>query len=1046
MERDDVFQDDPSDRRPLALDEGTLLNDQFRVGRVLGVGGFAITYLAFDEVLEMVVAVKEFLPSNIAVRKTGSHTVQPRSSGGEADDFAFGLRRFLQEARTLAKFEDHPNIVRVRTFFRENGTGYLVMNFYEGRTLSEYLAARNGFLPEDEALLITEQVVEGLSAVHGEDILHRDIDPNNVYLADVGKVVLLDFGAARTAVGGRTQSMSVVLKRGYAPHEQYHSHGDQGPWTDVYACSATLYRALTGYKPPEAAARILEDDLAPPKELVPSLSAATNEAVLEGLAIRPDDRPQTMEAFASRLPEPPAEAEPGWIGEQTTLETPTRDAEGASAELRVSSTHACRLYVDGGRAAELEPDETYTLGVEGGTHRLRAVRTDQTHGGGATVTASGPSVQGEAGKRRMALDALMWQEVVSASAEGPTTVRIDFQDLPTPAAASDAGRADEAIDSEAARPPDGQAAPALARGHAVGATSTETAATDPRDDESRDNENGAVPARLQVQTNRAAHLYVDNNRKGRIGPDDEHRLSLPPGEHRLRAIAVEGDARWRRTVAVEEGRDRALDIQFDDEVALEDALRYVGVGVVALLGVLMLGWWLLFSNDAPRPQPDRVLTTSEEALVDLTANDADPDEDAIRVTAAGPVPDSVAQVTLLDSARVRVQVAAGFAGTAQVPYEVTDAVGATAQSSVTLRVPFSGIPRPIASDIRQPQVVRADSLTGDGDLDVVMAALGERAVTWSENTLSGNGRFRAPAAIDTTTGGAVDVTTADLNGNGRVDVLSASMQDDVVAWYENQGETFSGARPLDTEADGAAAVEAVDLDGDGDTDVVAGHVLDRTVTWYENRGKGRFKAGGVVVDSVRGLETLNISDLDNDDVPDLLVVSYKDSAITRYEPERQAGDSVRFVQRPPVGTNLREPIEVHTADVVGNGRVDVLAGKAGEEPLVLYENRAKGANQPTFGNKRVLSTGLRTIEEIDTGDIDGDGDLDIFAAAFESNRVVWFENLGDGTFGPAQPVATGVPNVISLIVADVDEDGDVDVLVASQTGNTVEWHENHLVE
>lgn len=1041
MERDDVFPDDPSDRRPLALDEGTLLNDQFRVGRVLGVGGFGITYLAFDEVLEMVVAVKEFLPSNIAVRKTGSHTVQPRSSGGEADDFMFGLQRFLQEARTLAKFEDHPNIVRVRTFFRENGTGYLVMNFYEGRTLSEYLAARNGFLPEDEALLITEQVVEGLSAVHGEDILHRDIDPNNVYLADIGKVVLLDFGAARTAVGGRTQSMSVVLKRGYAPHEQYHSHGDQGPWTDVYACAATLYRALTGYKPPEAAARILEDDLAPPKELVPSLSAATNKAVLEGLAIRPDDRPQTMEAFASRLPEPPAEAEPGWIGEQTTLEAPTRDAEGASAELRVSSTHACRLYVDGGQAAELESDETYTLGVEGGTHRLRAVRTDQTHGGGATVTASGPPVQGEAGKHRMALDALMWQEVVSASAEGPTTVRIDFQDLSTPAAAADAGRGDEAIHPEAARSPDGQAAPGLERGRAAGTTSTKTAATDHRDDES-----GAGPAHLQVQTNRAAHLYVDNTREGRLGPDDEHRLSLPSGEHRLRAVAVEGDARWRRTVAVEEGGDRTLEIQFDDEVALEDALRYVGVGVVALLGVLMLGWWLLFGNHAPRPQPDRVLTTSEEVLVALTANDSDPDEDGIRVTAAGPVPDSVAQVTLVDSARVRIQVAAEFAGTAQVPYEVTDAAGATAQSSVTLRVPFNGIPRPIASDIRQPQVVRADSLADGGDLDVVMAALGERAVTWSENTLSGRGRFRAPTAIDTTTGGAVDVTTADLNGNGRVDVLSTSMQDDVVAWYENQGDTFSEARPLDTEADGAVAVEAVDLDGDGDTDVVAGHVLDRTVTWYENRGKGRFRAGGVVVDSVRGLETLNISDLDDDDVPDLLVVSYKDSAITRYEPERQAGDSVRFVRRPPVGTNLREPIEVHTADVVGNGREDVLAGKAGEEPLVLYENRAEGGNQPTFGNKRVLSTGLRTIEEIDTGDIDGDGDLDIFAAAFESNRVVWFENLGDGTFGPAQPVATGVPNVISLTVADVDEDGGVDVLVASQTGNTVEWYENHLGE
>lgn len=179
----------------------------------------------------MVVAVKEYLPNDIAVRKSGSHTVEPLTSLGEPQDFEFGLKRFLQEARTLAKFEDHDNIVRVRTFFRENGTGYLVMNFYEGRTLAEYLEARNGFLPEAEALLLMEQVFDGLSAVHEAGVLHRDIDPNNVYLADNGTVVLLDFGAARSAVGERTQSMSVVLKRGYAPHEQYHSHGDQGTWT-----------------------------------------------------------------------------------------------------------------------------------------------------------------------------------------------------------------------------------------------------------------------------------------------------------------------------------------------------------------------------------------------------------------------------------------------------------------------------------------------------------------------------------------------------------------------------------------------------------------------------------------------------------------------------------------------------------------------------------------------------------------------------------------------------------------------------------------------
>jgi len=1021
MERDDVFQDDPSGRSPLALDQGTLLDDQFRVGRVLGVGGFGITYLAFDEVLEMVVAVKEYLPRNIAVRKTGTDTIQPLSSSGQKQDFEFGLKRFLQEARTLAKFEAHPNIVRVRTFFEENGTGYLVMNFYEGRTLAEYLAARNGFLPEEEALLILEQVLEGLTAVHEEHILHRDIDPNNVYLADNGTVVLLDFGAARTAVGERTQSMSVVLKRGYAPHEQYHSHGDQGPWTDVYACSATLYRTLTGYKPPEAAARILEDDLAPPKELVPSLSAATNDAVVEGLAVHPDERPQTIASFAALLPDAPPEAERGWIGEWTTLEVNANDPEGAAAELRVTSTHPCRLYVDGSRRAELEARETYRLGVEEGSHRLRAIRTDQSRDGSATVTASGAAITTGGSGGQMPLEALMWQEIVSTSADEPTTVEIDFVERAS-------GPPDEGEDT------------------ASGATARPDAATARADTEE------GPSGHLRVRAERAADFYLDGERKGRLVPEHEYELELAPGEHRLRTEGPDGDTQWRRTVSVEPGGVHEVDVEpvDRDESVLETnlaplSLRSVAVGGGVVLALLVLAWWV-FGNAPPVPERDRVLLSSRETVVNVTANDTDPDGQGVRVTGAGPVPDSVAEVTRIDSARIRVQLAADFGGTATIPYEVVDSGGATARSSVELRVPYSGVGRPVTADLQQPQVVHTDSLGNDGDLDVLMAALGEQSITWSENTGTNDRRFRAPAVIETGVDGVVDVATSDLTGNGQVDVVSASLRDDEVAWYENEGGgTFGEADVLDPDLDGAAAVRTADLDGDGDNDVVAGALLDETVTWYENLGDGRFAEGQVVVDSVRGLETLNITDLDSDGVLDVLVVSYRDSTIARYEPD-VSGDSVRFVERPPVGTNLREPIEVHTADVLGNDREDVLAGKAGEQPLVLFENRAQGANQPTFGNKRVLSTGLRTIEEIDTGDLDGDGDQDIFVAAFGSDRVVWFENLGDGTFGPAEPIATDVPDVISLSVADVDGDRDVDVLAASQTGNTVAWYENVLRE
>ncbi len=1044
MERDDVFQGDPSGRSPLALAPRTLLNEQFRVGRVLGVGGFGITYLAFDEVLEMVVAVKEYLPNNIAVRKTGSNTVQPLSSSGGDQDFEFGLQRFLQEARTLAKFEAHENIVRVRTFFRENGTGYLVMNFYEGRTLAEYLAARNGFLPEQEALLIMEQVVEGLTAVHEENILHRDVDPNNVYLADNGTVVLLDFGAARTAVGERTRTMSVVLKRGYAPHEQYHSHGDQGPWTDVYACAATLYRTLTGYKPPEAAARILEDDLAPPSELVPSLSDATNEAVVKGLAVRPQDRPQTVGDFAALLPDPSSDAEPGWIGELTTVDA-SPDRDGASAELRVSVTHACRLYVDGSRTADLAPEETYRLGLDVGTHRLRAIRTDQSNEGTATVTASGTSIE-KGSDRRMSLDALVWQDVVVTSAEEPTVVTVDFTEARSDTTLSTPTEQVEDAGPEAAPAETGSTETGTATGVSAGGDrASDTGGTTVTD---RGGGGTARSATLQVHTDRSAHLFIEGEREAHLDSEEAYRTTLPAGVYRLRAEAAGGAERWEQEVAVPAGTSRSVRVSLD-RTGLRggrssSTLTGGGMGVGVLVLLLVLGWWI-GASEAPEPRPDRLLTTADAEVVDVVGNDRDPEGEGVHVVSAGPLPDSVAQVEVVDSSRLRIRPTAGFGGTARVPYEVANAAGHTAESFVSLRVPFSGAQHVLARGVDQPQVVHPDSLGEDGDLDVLIASLGTQALTWSENSGAGPARFESPRPIESAVDGMVDVATADLNDSGRRDVVAASLEDDVVAWYENQGEgAFGDAQPLASDADGAVAVETADFEGDGDVDVVAGALLDGTVRWYENEGGGTFAEGKVLADGVGGLETLHISDLDGDDVPDVLVVSYRDSTIRRYEPQVSASDSLTFVERPPVGTLLREPISIHTADVIGNGRPDVLAGKAGEESLVLYENRRGKGDRLTFGNKRILASGLQTVESIDTGDVDGDGDQDIFAASFDTGEVVWFENLGGGSFGPAQPVLTDVPDVISLSVADVDADGDVDVFAASQADGTVGWVENYL--
>lgn len=1033
MERDEIFQDESSSRSPLALSQGTLLNGQFRVGRVLGVGGFGITYLAFDEVLEIVVAVKEFLPNSIAVRTTGSDTVQPLSSTGEKQDFEFGLERFLHEARTLAKFEDHPNIVRVRTFFEENGTGYLVMNFYEGRTLSEYLAARNGFLPEEEALLITEQVVDGLSAVHEQNILHRDIDPNNVYLADNGTVVLLDFGAARTAVGERTHSMSVVLKRGYAPHEQYHSYGDQGPWTDVYACAATLYRTLTGYKPPEAAARIWEDNLAAPNELVPSLSERTNEAVMRGLAVLPEDRPQTIEEFATLLPDPPTDAEPGWVGELTTVETPIT-SEGASAELQISTTHPCRLYVDGAQTAVLEPPGRYTLGLEAGTHRLRAVRTDQAKSGNATVTDSGTSIE-EGRHSRMSLDTLVWQHVVSVSAEEPTVVDIDFEEEPTEAAEATVQSPSTA---PADRPdPDGRP------GDTVPAGDTEVA-------EGPDFAPLSDDARVRLDVDRSARLFVDGDRVAVVGSNEDYSITVPPGSHQVRAEATDGTERWEQEVVVEAGALRHVQIGLDrtreppSKRFGRPGFAYVGIGAGALVMLVVLGWWM-YGDQRPQPQSDSVVTTAGEVTVDVVANDRGPEGAPLRIVSAGPLPDSVGRVAAVDSNHLRIQTASSFAGTAEVPYEVADPAGNTARSVVAVQVPFDGEQRTLTDEVSQPQVVRTDSLGDDGALDAVIAALGDRAVLWSKNSREVGNPFLAPSVVDRAVDGAVDVHTADLNGNGRTDILSASLQGDAVSWYENREDgSFGPTTSVTSEADGAIAVRAADVDRDGDSDVVVGALMDETVTWYENTGDGQFGDGTTIAEGISGLEALHIADLDANGAPEVLVVSYQNRVIFRYELQKGPSDSLRFVEQPAIGANLNTPIEVHTEDLMGNEEADVLVGKAGDESLLLFENRTSTANPSRFGNKRVLATSLETVEGIDTGDLDADGDQDVFAASFESNKVVWFENFGDGSFGEAQPIATNVQDVTSLDVADVDRDGDLDVIVASQAENVVTWYENHL--
>jgi hypothetical protein len=222
-------------------------------------------------------------------------------TGEVKEQFTFGVESFLREAKTLARFEHHPNIVTVRDFFKENNTAYMVMSFIEGVTLLEHLNRSWGKILVEQAVQIIMPVLDALKEVHRAGIMHRDISPDNIFIDRKGRIVIIDFGAARQELREKSKSLSVILKAGYAPEEQYRSKGKQGPWTDIYAVGATLYRSITGNTPPEAMDRLAEDDLKPPTELGVEIDPGLERALLKALAVKAGERFQTVEEFQKEL-------------------------------------------------------------------------------------------------------------------------------------------------------------------------------------------------------------------------------------------------------------------------------------------------------------------------------------------------------------------------------------------------------------------------------------------------------------------------------------------------------------------------------------------------------------------------------------------------------------------------------------------------------------------------------------------------------------------------------------------------------------------------
>ena len=287
------------------IQPGTILQGRYVIGYAIGYGGFGVTYLAWDQRLEQKVAIKEYLPTEFSTRMPGRSQVSV-FNGIKRDQFYSGLKNFVDEAKLLAKFQNEEGIVKVFDCVEENGTAYIIMEYLEGETLASYLN-RNPIVSEEIALRMLTPVITSLNVVHNAGIIHRDIAPDNIFLTTDGKVKVIDFGASRYATTSHSKSLTVIIKQGYSPEEQYRSNGDQGPHTDVYSIAATIYRMITGKTPPDAMERRgnfeknSKDILIAPHKINKKVSPVMEVALLNALNVRVQDRTPDMVVFLREL-------------------------------------------------------------------------------------------------------------------------------------------------------------------------------------------------------------------------------------------------------------------------------------------------------------------------------------------------------------------------------------------------------------------------------------------------------------------------------------------------------------------------------------------------------------------------------------------------------------------------------------------------------------------------------------------------------------------------------------------------------------------------
>ncbi len=282
---------------PIALEHDTVLKGNYLIGNVIGNGGFGITYVGYDNRRRKRVAIKEFFPVSIAVRDT-KETNNICVTGTMNQVFISGVKKFYQEASILSRLQHIPSIVKVYDFFYENNTAYIVMEYIDGPSIGT-IVKNQGPLDIDMVLTIFYPILEALKTVHAEGVLHRDISPSNILLDENYNARLIDFGASRVYSHQQVSTdMTVILKSGFAPAEQYKKREHHTPSEDIYALSASMYYALTGKIPPEAIERLVFDTLKPISALGVDIPEKIERIILKGMAVRVDDRYKTAEEMA----------------------------------------------------------------------------------------------------------------------------------------------------------------------------------------------------------------------------------------------------------------------------------------------------------------------------------------------------------------------------------------------------------------------------------------------------------------------------------------------------------------------------------------------------------------------------------------------------------------------------------------------------------------------------------------------------------------------------------------------------------------------------